>query len=249
MQLPEFLTKIPIAHRGLHDRTHPENSLSAFREAIGCGYAIETDVRFSKDGKLVVFHDDTVDRMTDASGRVEAFTAADLCSLRLDGSGERILPFEAFVEEVAGRAPVLIEIKNMPAVQGKDVALALRRAIGGAPLAYAVQSFQPKYVKAYKTLCPDIACGVLGSGERLTKADVGNSPFWRIRARVIRNMSLNALVKPDFVSYRACDLPFDRVTKFKGAVLAWTVRSEEEAARVKTYADNIIFEGFRPAIV
>ena len=78
MQLPEFLTKIPIAHRGLHDRTHPENSLSAFREAIGCGYAIETDVRFSKDGKLVVFHDDTVDRMTDASGRVEAFTAADL---------------------------------------------------------------------------------------------------------------------------------------------------------------------------
>ena len=90
---------------------------------------------------------------------------------------------------------------------------------------------------------------MLGSGERLTKADVGNSPFWRIRARVIRNMSLNALVKPDFVSYRACDLPFDRVTKFKGAVLAWTVRSEEEAARVKAYADNIIFEGFRPAIV
>ena len=93
-----------------------------------------------------------------------------------------------------------------------------------------------------------MACGILASGQKFTKADFGGSPIWRIKAHVLKYMSMNGSVKPDFVSYRAADLPFKKVNAFKGAKLCWTVHSEEEAARVKPYTDNIIFEGFLPAI-
>ena len=248
MDIPAFLTSIPIAHRGLHGDGRPENSLAAFRAAIRAGYAIETDVRFTKDKQLAVFHDDTVDRMTDASGKVSAFTAADLTSLTLGGSSERIPLFSEFLEEVAGKAPVLLEIKDMPGVKGEEIAEAIAREAERTPLAYAVQSFQPAYVKAYKKRCPAVACGILASGQKFTKADFGGSPVWRIKAHVLKYMSMNGSVKPDFISYRAADLPFKKVSAFKGAKLCWTVRSEEEAARVKPYTDNIIFEGFLPAI-
>ena len=247
MDIPSFLTSTPIAHRGLHDAERPENSIAAFRAAIACGYAIETDVRFTKDKNLAVFHDGTVDRMTDASGNVSSFTAADLVTLRLGGTQERVPLFGEFLEEVAGKAPVLLEIKDMEGVRGEEIAEAIAQEIGNAPLVYAVQSFQPAYVKAYKALRPDVACGVLATGQKFTKADFNGSPFWRIKAHVLKYMSLNGSVKPDFVSYRAEDLPFRKVSAFRGAKLAWTVRSEEEAARVRAYADNIIFENFRPA--
>ena len=246
MNIPDFLTGTPIAHRGLHDAALPENSLAAFRAAIKAGYAIETDVRFTKDKQLVVFHDDTVDRMTDGAGSVASFSAADLAALRLGGTQERIPLFSQFLEEVAGKAPVLLEIKDMPGVSGEKIAEAIARAAEHTPLVYAVQSFQPAYVKAYKTRCPAVACGILASGEKLTKANFHGSFFWRIKAHVIKNMSLNRFIKPDFISYRAEDMPCKQTARFCGVKLAWTVRSEAEAARLRPYADNIIFEGFLP---
>ena len=248
MELPAFLTDIPIAHRGLHGGGIPENSLPAFRAAIGKGYAIETDVRFSEDKKLVVFHDDTLARMTGEKGGAADYPAAELQKMTLQESGEHIPLFSEFLEEVAGKAPVLLEIKDMPKVSGEEIAEAVALEIGEKPLVYAVQSFQPAYVKAYKKRCPAVACGILATGQKFTKADFGNSPIWRIKAHVLKYMSFNRSVKPDFISYRAADLPFRRVTKFEGAKLCWTVRSAEEAARVKAYADNIIFEGFCPPI-
>ena len=73
-----FLNHLPVAHRGLHGNGIPENSVPAFLKAIEAGYAIETDVRLSKDGVPVVFHDDTLVRMTGRNGRVESLTAEQL---------------------------------------------------------------------------------------------------------------------------------------------------------------------------
>ena len=56
--MENFLLCAPIAHRGLHDREKPENSLPAFRAAVEHGFPIETDIHLLKDGNLVVFHDD-----------------------------------------------------------------------------------------------------------------------------------------------------------------------------------------------
>ena len=69
------------AHRGVSD-SHPENTITAFHEAIRLGaHMIELDVALSSDGKLVLMHDHTVDRTTDGSGRVEELTLADLKKL------------------------------------------------------------------------------------------------------------------------------------------------------------------------
>ena len=99
----DFILKKPIAHRGLHDENNPENSISAFQAAIACGYPIEMDVRLSKDGKIVVFHDDSLDRVTGANLLVKDCSFEDLSVLRLAGSQERIPLFSDFLKEVNGQ--------------------------------------------------------------------------------------------------------------------------------------------------
>ncbi len=234
----EFLKNIPIAHRGLHDETRPENSLPAFLAAIGHGYAIETDVRFTKDRQLVVFHDDTLLRMTGDPRPVSECDLAELLPLQLGEKPAHIPLFSDFLQTVGGRVPLLIEIKNMPQVKAEEIAAAMYAFLKDYGGEYAVQSFNPLYVKAYKKLCPNIPCGVLGTAEK--GAAKG------LQGHIIKHMSLNFWVRPDFISYRKEDLPRGKIGRFRGAKLAWVVRSEDEALFARRYVDNIIFEGFLP---
>ena len=243
----DFLTQTPIAHRGLHGEGRPENSLSAFRAAIAAGYAIETDVRFSKDRQLVVFHDDTLLRMTGDGRNVIDCTFEELAALKLNGSSERIPLFTEFLQLVDGRVPLLIELKSMESVSGKELVSALASQLKGYNGPYAVQSFQPLYVKAAKNALKAAPCGVLATA-RSAKEDFNNSPLWKLKARIVRNNALGFLVKPDFLSYHCADFPNRTTEKFKGVKLAWTVRSPEEEARVRAFADNIIFENFTPRV-
>ena len=247
MEHPAFLTKTPIAHRGLHSDGVPENSLAAFEAAAAHGYAVETDVRFTKDKQLVVFHDDTVDRMTDGAGSVASFPLAALRELHLGGTQERIPLFSECLSCIAGRAPLLLEIKDMPGVSGKEIAEAVSAEIARFPaLEYAVQSFQPAYPAAYKKLRPGIACGMLGADKTYTKEDFHGSPLWRIKAKLLPDVCMRAAKKLDFISYFTENYPSEKLAAYKKIRLAWTVRSPEEASRVRQYADNIIFEGFLP---
>ena len=114
-----FLKNIPVAHRGLHNETLPENGMGAFRAAMREGYTIETDVRLSKDGEIMVFHDDHLFRMTGANLAVADCTAEELSRLKLGESNERIPLFSEFLSTVDGQVPLLIEIKNMPSANTK----------------------------------------------------------------------------------------------------------------------------------
>lgn len=238
-----FLRELPVAHRGLHDGALPENGIGAFRAAIAAGYAIETDVRLSADHKLVVFHDDSLLRMTGANLDVYDCTAEELSRLRLAGTQEHIPLFEEFLSEVNGRTPLLIEIKNMPQVDKKAFIQAVARALEGYDGIFAIQSFVPSYVKLFKKLRPDVPCGIL-AGAGFCKRDLGNSPFWRIKACVLKNMSLSK--NADFISYAFRDYPNKATERYKGTKLAWTVRSPEDEAYARKYADNIIFENYIP---
>ncbi len=238
-----FLSR-PVAHRGLHDGTMPENSLPAFRAAAEAGYPIETDVHFSKDGALIVFHDDSLLRMTGDGRNVADCTAEELKSLCLGGTEERIPTFEEFLREVGGKVPLLIEIKNMAGVKGKRIAAALSAALEGYGGKYAVQSFNPLYVRAYKKLHPEICCGVLSAAKLSEKGDPLKR---RIEAHLLERLRLNFFVKPDFLSFCFSDYEKSkRARKFKKHKLAWTVRSPEDEKIARTYADNIIFEGYIP---
>ena len=102
-----------IAHRGFHSETAPENSLAAFENAIKHNYAIELDVRALSDGTVVVFHDETLGRMTGADGFISNYSYEDIKDLRLLKTQEKIPTLDEVLAFVDGRTPILIEIKNM----------------------------------------------------------------------------------------------------------------------------------------
>lgn len=243
MKTYEFLQR-PFAHRGLHGNGVPENSMSAFRAAVAGGFAIETDVRFTKEGRIVVYHDDNLYRMTGDIRDVIECTAPELKHLRLEDTDEQMPLFSELLKEINGRVPLLIEIKSMRGVKPKEIALALDKLLEGYQGEYAIQSFQPFYVRAFKRLRPDVPCGVL-SAAHFTREDIGGA-FWKLKAHWLSHMTFNYTVKPDFISYNLHDLPTRKTKRFKGPVLAWTVRSEEDELLARKHAQTVIFEHYIP---
>jgi glycerophosphoryl diester phosphodiesterase len=219
-----WLTSIPIAHRGLHDVAagRPENSLAAFERSCAMGFPVELDVRLSRDAHVVVFHDRTLERLTGARGRVEDTDAAALTAMRLLGSGERVPLLADVVELVAGRVPLLVELKSArlsPALE-RGVLAALRGYGGDV----AIQSF------ARRSLW------------RLDRYETGHAV-----GHLSRRRTLPAVVRPGFYGCQVEALPSRAVQRRRDAgcvVLAWNVRSREQAARALHHADNVIFEGF-----
>lgn len=238
MRIPKtsFLRTRPIAHRGLHDdgRTMPENSFAAFENAIAHGYAIETDVHLSADGVAVVFHDDTLERMTNGEGRIESKTYEQLAALTLRGSDERIPRFDEFLRRVGGRAPLLIELKTSDRRKElvRRVLLDLKDYTGE----FALQSFDPRILHLLKKQAPQLLRGQLASFYQK----------FSIRNYVVKHMCLNFWTKPDFISYNIADLPYPKARRRGRLLLGWTARTAEEYLRVKPIIDNVIFEHIRP---
>ena len=232
------LFTLPIAHRGLHDATTPENSLAAYQKAIDAGYAIELDVRPIDDGTVVVFHDADLKRMTNRDGYVCNLSKDDLNSITLLNSNEKIPTFEEVLKFVDGRVPILIEIKNEGKIGPleRDV-LALLENYSGE---FAVQSFNPYSLEYFKKNAPHILRGQLA-------AYFGKEMSF-LRRYLLSRLKLNKVSAPDFIAYRHSDLPIKYVTKTKLPVLAWTVSSNADLEKVKPYCDNIIFENFIPVL-
>lgn len=140
------------AHRGLHtkDKTVPENSLPAFRAAAEAGYGVELDIQLSRDGQVVVFHDDTLDRVCGVHGRVDEFTFEELRGMRLCGTQETIPLLTEVFEVMGGRTPMIIELKT-----GRrndelcEKGLALMRAYNGP---YCIESFDPRIVRWFRKM-------------------------------------------------------------------------------------------------
>jgi len=161
MEPKEWLKNRPIAHRGLHDKVVPENSMAAFRAAIEQDLAIEFDVQFTKDKVAVVFHDDDLERMTGLKKLVRKVKFADIRKLRLKGTEEQIPTLSEVLELVAGKVPLLVEIKGKSYKKNfiKTVCDMLENYSGD----YAVQAFNPVAVRQVKKTSPQIFCGLLSS--------------------------------------------------------------------------------------
>ncbi len=245
---PEFLTQ-PLAHRGLHDlaRGRPENSRAAIRAAIDRGYGIEIDLQCSSDGQAMVFHDYDLDRLTGATGPLAARSAADLARITL-ADGDAIPTLAQVLTEVAGRVPLLIEIKGQEDGAGPDTG-ALERATAQALAGYegplAVMSFDPKAVARMADLAPRVPRGLTTCG--FTEADC---PELSAEARdLLRDIAHFDRVGASFISHDATDLASARVAELKGKgipVLCWTICSPEQEEAARRVADNITFEGYLP---
>ena len=248
MSAPAWLTARPIAHRGLHDRAKGvvENTLSAADAAIAGNFAIECDVQDTADGEAVVFHDHTLERLTDQHGPVRARTAAELTGLAIAATADRIPTLQTFLELVNGRVPLIIEIKSR--FDG-DLGLT-RRTVEivsryGGPV--VLKSFDPGVVGALRAVAPDLPRGIVAQG----RYEGGE---WRTLSEEMRHSMANLLhlphSQPDFISWRVGDLPLAApfLCRHLGGlpVMAWTVRTEDDRRRAAAHADQMVFEGFVP---
>lgn len=238
----------PIAHRGLHRAAEGaiENSLPAFEAAVAGGYGIELDVQPSADDEPVVFHDDTLDRLTEETGPVAARKAEELVQLRLRGGGGATIPcLSDVLKAVAGRVPLFIEIKALRRRPGRvEARIADLLADYDGPA--AVQSFDPLVVLWFTEEAPAIPRGQIATvSYRRSGGDLPWPERWR-RAE----LAYNPLTRPDFVSYdvRALPHPATRRVRREGIpLLAWTVRDRQGERRAREHADNLVFEGFTPS--
>ncbi|ABN77656.1 glycerophosphodiester phosphodiesterase family protein [Cereibacter sphaeroides] len=250
--LPEAFLRLPIAHRALHDRAagQPENSPGAIRAAIEAGYGIEIDLQLSADGVPMVFHDETLDRLTAETGPLSARTAAELRTVPLRDAADTIPTLAEVLALVAGRVPLLIEIKDQdgalgPAVGALEAATAAALEGYGGPV--AVMSFNPHSMAGMARLRPDLPRGLVTSSyDPADWAPVPPETCARLRA-----IPDYERVEASFVSHEAPDLDRPRVAELKAqgaAILCWTIRSPEAEALARRVAANVTFEGYRAAL-
>lgn len=237
------------AHRGLHDNGAgvPENSLPAFQKAVDGGYGIELDLHLTTDGKLVVFHDDVLDRVCGVSGRPDSMTFTELEQFSLLGTGERIPLFSEVLSVVDGKVPMIVEVKFQKNYDA--LCTAMMELLKDYKGLYCVESFHPYVVRWMKEHHPEIPRGLLSSRYEPKDSETGRVT---LGMRLAQELLINFLIRPDFVAYHHERAP--GVWGFKTArrlwrcpTVAWTVRSEAEESKARENFDIIIFERYRPA--
>ena len=213
------------------------------------GYAIELDVQLSSDGRAVIFHDATLDRLTAEVGPVAHRRAADLARIELSGSRDTIPTLSSVLAQVAGRAPLLIELKDQTGELGPSDGR-LERAVAADlrdyPGAVAVMSFSAFVVETLSGVAPDLPRGLT--------SDAFASDAWpgipRRRLDSLRRIDA-AGVGAAFVSHDHRDLGSKRIGDLKAGglpILTWTIRNVEEEEAALREANAITFEGYRPQL-
>ncbi len=244
----DWLIARPIAHRGLHDADHGviENTPSAVCAAIAARYGIEVDVQISADGEAMVHHDDALGRLTEGEGRLDRLTAAQLKAVAFRNTADRMMTFGELCDLVGGRVTMLVELKSR--FDG-DTRLPARVAavLAGYRGPAAPMSFDPKQLAHLEQLNPALVRGIIAAKYR-------PHPYWDLMPAWMR-LGMGYLVtalsaRPQFVAYSIADLPalaplFARHV-LSMPLLTWAVRTAPERQRAARWADQMIFEGFRP---
>lgn len=229
-----------IAHRGLHDdgREAPENSLEAFRRAADSGFAIENDIHLTKDGRIVIFHDDDLFRMCGVNGRPEDKTLSELKELRLLDTDERIPTLEECLSVIDGKVPVLIEFK-LKSGSADPLCRAADEILSGYKGKYFIQSFYPPVLLWYRKNRRDVCRGQLASA---FKGD-------KLHMKLLGCLFFNFLARPDFLSYEFCHAKHSMrrlCVKLGAFPVGWTFKNQKDMTEYEKYFDTYIFEGFLP---
>jgi len=222
------------AHRGLHGAGRVENSPTAFAAAIEAGMGIECDVQLTCDGRAMVFHDWELDRLTGEGGPVAGRGAAELGQIALRESDDRIPTLGELLALVAGKVPLLVEIKSRREIRPDALCAAVRNDLAAYRGEAAVMSFDPRVGHWFRRHAPERVRGlvVTEENERGFKGAVRRQlALWR--------------AAPDFLAYDVRDLPsrFAAAQRRRGLpLLTWTVRTPELRQVAAEHADAPIAE-------
>ena len=231
---------VNYAHRGLHsrDKAVPENSLAAFRLAAREGYGIELDVQLSKDGHVVVFHDDTLDRVCGVHARVDDLTLRELQELRLCGTDEMIPLFSDVLTSIHGCEALIVELKN--GHRNRELCEKTLEQLNHYHGNVCIESFNPLIVMWFRFHAPDLVRGQLAT----TMKNYAEDNIKGFKAFVLHNTLLNVLARPQFIAYRiGYRPPLVRLCTALGAMnIGWTSHEPRNEKR----HDGVIFEFYRP---
>lgn len=244
-KLPDSFLRLPIAHRALHGAAGPENSRAAIVAAVEYGYGIEIDLQLSADTQAMVFHDYDLTRLTGTRGKTRSLPAAELATRPLLGTDEGIPTLSEVLELVAGRVPLLIELKDQDGTMGPNIG-ALEEATVTALAGYAgpvgLMSFNPYSVMRLRDLAPNLPRGIVTSAY-----DERSWPLPPETCAHLRAIPDYTASGASFISHEAADLGRARVAELtaEGAdILCWTIRSPQAEAIARKVADNVTFEGY-----
>lgn len=236
-----WLTERDVAHRGLFEpgTEREENTVAAVAAAKQAGYAVEIDVRTSADDIIMVFHDDTLERLTDGEGQVAKWGVKQLQALTVANTGRGMPTLPEVLEEIDNEVPLFIELKSPNHDDIQKVCAGVRHCFEGYKGPVAVMSFDPRIVAWFREYMPKYPRGaILGREVLLNWKKRMLIPFWMRKA------------KPDFI---ACDInllpnSFCMNWRSKGKpLLTWTVRDKKMELIAREHADALIFE--KPAVV
>ena len=234
------------AHRGLWSKDAPENSLKAFELAARAGFGIEFDIQLTKDKRVVVFHDYTLERMCGVKAKVSDLTLAELKRYRLMGSNETIPTLIEVLHLVNGRVPLLVELKG----ESRDTSLCPRaaRILDNYPGAFCIESFNPAILAWFKSFRPRYARGQLVTD--LIKSKKEGSKLLNF---ALTHLLLNFMSRPDFIavdkehqgniSFKIC------ASLLRADAFVWTVREPCEFIDAHRSGKRTIFEKIRPRII
>ena len=234
----EWMKRTPIAHRGLHDKEAGrfENTLSAAAEAVRHGYSIEVDLHPSRDGVPMVFHDNTLNRLTREKGSVRERTAAELQTISIGGTTDTVPTLRQLLDLVAGRVGLVLELKGINGHDEGFVAAVLKELEGyDGPV--AIMSFNHWLLDDARRLGSRVPVGLTAEG----KDDLGD-----VHRDAMRQFD------PDFISYGIEDLPNAFVAEFRETgrpVITWTIRTRKAQTKSDLHADQITFEGYLPPLL
>ena len=218
-----FLTKNLIAHRGIHEKEIPENTISSFKEAIKKNYIIELDLRLSKDNEIVVFHDENLKRLFNIDKNISDMNYESIKEYKFK-NGDIIPLFKDVLKIVNGKVPMLIEIK--PFDKNAFLLDKMIKLLDKYEGKYAIQSFDHKLIKLLKKKYPKVVRGILLNST--------TGLYNKLRS------------KPDFLSCKLTIIENKRIQKYRknNIVLAWTIRKQDDFDYAKNYTDNYICEYF-----
>jgi glycerophosphoryl diester phosphodiesterase len=246
MAVLEWLTARPIAHRGLHDSAAGivENTPSAVEAAAAAGYGIEVDLQVTADGDVVVHHDEVLGRLTEGRGRLDALTVAELKRVAFHGTADRVLTIGELCDLVGGRVALVLELKSHNDRDPRAVSRIIQ-VLGAYAGQAAVMSFDPWQIATLRTRAPDLPRGMVA--QKRPRRSAHDADEQNRRLAYVRHAVAAA---PQFLAYAVDDLPaaipllLRQVLRMP--VLAWTVRDERQRQLAKRWADQMIFEGFKP---
>lgn len=228
-----------FAHRGLYsdDQSIPENSLTAFDMAAQEGYGIELDVHISADDRIVVFHDDTLERVCSEDGRVEDWFWKELKSLYLYDSDEHMPLLSDVLNIIDGRCPIILELK--PDKRRNELCERTLEFLRSYKGEVCIESFDPFIVRWFRKNAPDILRGQLSQPPKEFKGETS-----RCKAFLLGNLLTNFLARPQFVAYKIGRKPLTvRLCQMMGAIkTGWTAHDPIEEKK----CDMVIFEHYRP---